>query len=450
MTRLYLPALLVVSFLFAVNVHAQRASEVRNNWHQWRGPLANGLALQRKPALEWSETKNVAWKAAIDGQGTSTPIIWDDKIFLLTTIDTGQVDPDLPPPDQQPERPFGIKFPNTLHRYVVLCLDRNTGDEIWRRVAIEKTPHQGHHGDNDFASSSPTTDGERLYVWFGSAGLFCFDLDGNEIWKRDLGEVDTRLSFGEGSSPVVHDGRLVLVRDHEGQSVIRAFDAKTGDTIWKVERDEPSAWATPLIVKRNPATQVITNGKNRIRSYDLKDGRLIWECGGQVSNVTPSPVGGSSTVYCMSGYRGSALQAISLDSEGDVTDTDKVLWSKSRGTPYVPSPLWYCGRLYYNQSNQGILSSVLTRTGEVQFGPKRLPGISQIYASPVGAQGRVYITGRQGTTLVIKNSGEFEVLATNKLDDEFNASMAIVGNQIFMRGRKSLYCIAEPGGGAIE
>ena len=253
MRRVYtVAALFFVSHVAAATLTAQTAKEIRDNWHQWRGPMATGLSLGRTPPLKWSETENIAWKTSIDGNGTSTPIIWNDKIFLLTTIDTGKVDPDLPPPDEQPKRMFGIKYPNTFHRYVVLCLDRATGDELWRKTAVEKVPHQGHHGDNDFASSSPTTDGIRLYVWFGSAGLFCFDLDGNELWKRDLGEVDTRLSFGEGSSPVIHDDRLILVRDHEGQSVIMAFNAKNGETIWKVDRDEPSAWATPLIAKRSP------------------------------------------------------------------------------------------------------------------------------------------------------------------------------------------------------
>lgn len=358
-------------------------------------------------------------------------------------IDTGKADPNLPPPDQQPKRPFGITYPNTLHQYVVLCLDRHTGDELWRKIAIEKIPHQGHHGDNDFASSSPTTDGKQLYAWFGSAGLFCFDLDGNLQWQRDLGEVKTRLSFGEGSSPVVHGDRLILVRDNEDQSKIHVFDTKTGATIWEAERNESSAWATPLVVEQSGMTQVITNGKNRIRSYDLKDGRLIWECGGQVSNVTPSPVVLDDTVYCMSGYRGSALQAIPLSAAGDITETGTILWAKSRGTPYVPSPLLFDGKLYFNQSNQGILSCLDAITGQAIFSQTRLPDIRQLYSSPVASGNRIYVTGRGGTTLVLKRGPKFEVLATNKLDDEVNSSLALVGDEIFIRGRNFVYCIAE-------
>ncbi|MCA9214847.1 MAG: PQQ-like beta-propeller repeat protein [Planctomycetales bacterium] len=436
--------ILVVTLLLCPGtLFGQLSKEIRENWHQWRGPMACGLGVARKPPLEWSESKNIVWKVAIDGQGTSTPIIWNEKLFLLTTIDTGKADPNLPPPDQQPERPFGITFPNTIHNYVIICLNRNTGEEIWCKTAVSKIPHQGHHGDNDFASSSPTTDGERLFVWFGSAGLFCYDLNGEKLWDRDLGEVETRLSFGEGSSPVVHENRLVLVRDHEGQSVITVFDTKTGDTVWEKERDEPSAWSTPVIATRLGTTQVVTNGKNRIRSYDLVDGRLIWECGGQVSNVTPSPIAVGNVALCTSGYRGSALQAIALDSQGDVTDSEKVLWSRSNGTPYVPSPLLYCGHLYFNQSNQGILSCVHALNGQEVFGRTRLPSISQIYSSPVGGGGRVYVTGRDGTTLVLKRGPEFEVLATNKLDDEINASAALVGHQLFLRGKKFTYCIAE-------
>jgi outer membrane protein assembly factor BamB len=413
------------------------------NWHQWRGPDATGVATQAEPPLTWSEENNIRFKIEVPGRGSSTPIIWGDRLFLLTSIDTGQVDASLPKPEEQPERLFGITFPNTIYQFVVLCIDRHSGRELWRSVAVEKVPHEGHHGDNNYASGSPTTDGERLYAWFGSAGLYCYDLDGKLLWQRDLGKVETRRSFGEGSSPVIHDGRLVITRDHEGESYIIALNATTGETLWQVERDEPSAWATPLVVEFDGRTQVVTSASNRVRSYDLVSGELIWQCGGQVGNVTPSPVTDGKFVFCMSGYRGSALFALPLDAAGDITDTEKIVWSKDRGTPYVPSPLLYEGLLYFNQSNDAILTCLQAETGETVLDRTRLRGLRSIYASPLGAAGRIYLVGRDGATLVLERGAEFKVLATNHLSDGFDASPVAVGKQLYLRGQKHLYCITE-------
>jgi outer membrane protein assembly factor BamB len=432
--------------LALISVHlfaADFATDRNDNWHQWRGPGASGVARNGNPPLSWSSTENVLWRTPIDGHGSSTPIVWGDRVFLLTSIRTDEVDPNLPKPEDQPKRPFGITYPNVAYQFVVICLDRNSGRELWRRVAAQTIPHEGHHGDNNFASASPTTDGERLYVWFGPVGMFCYDLDGELLWHRDLGKVSTRRSFGEASSPVIHGDRLIINRDHEGQSYIAVLDAKTGKDVWRAERDELSTWMTPLVVKHGERTQLVTSATNRVRSYDLSDGSLIWQCGGQVFNVTPSPVTDGKLVFCMSGYRGSSLYALPLDSTGDITDTERIAWKLKRGTPYVPSPLLMDGLLYFNQSNDAIISAVDAKTGEIVIERTRMPGLSRVYASPVGAAGRVYFTGRGGTTLVLKHGRKFEVLATNSIGEPIDASPTIVGRQLFLRGRRHLYCIAE-------
>lgn len=422
---------------------AQPAGDAANNWHQWRGPEANGVSRTAKPPLRWSETRNIKWKVAIDGNGSSTPIVWGNKVFLLTAINTGIVDPSLPKPEDQPKRVFGIKYPNTKHRFVVLCLDRNTGKELWRQIATESIPHEGTHHDNVFASASPTTDGERLYCWFGSAGLYCYDLNGKKLWRRDLGRAYVGASLGEGCSPVVHDGKVVIVRDQARQSTIEVLDAKTGETRWKKNRDEPNAWATPRVIEHSGKTQVITAASNKVRSYDLENGDIIWQCSGLTGNVIPCPVVEGDVVYCMSGYEGYSLLALPLTERGDISSSDRILWSRSRGTPYIASPLLYNGMLYFNRSNNGILSCVDSRTGNTILERTRLPGISNVYASPVGADGRIYFTGRNGTTLVLRRSKELDVMATNKLDDVINSSPALAGNQLFLRGSKFFYCIAE-------
>ncbi len=445
MSRLYRFGLLVglVAVLGRGTFADDFADQRLTNWHQWRGPLATGVAPQADPPLTWSKRENIQWKVAIPGLGNASPIVWGDQVFVLTAVDTGQVDPNLPPPEDQPERPFGIVYPNTVHDFQVIALDRESGQVKWSHTATSRVPHEGHHGDSSFASCSPTTDGERLYAWFGSPGLFCYDLSGNLLWQRDLGDVSTRVSFGEGSSPVVYGDRLFITRDNEGQSYIVALDTKTGEEVWRTDRDEQTSWATPLVVEHNGRTQVVTNASERVRSYDADDGALLWECSGQVGNVTPTPVTLGETVFCMSGYKGSALQAISLDARGDVTGSDHVVWSRDRGTPYIPSPLLYDGRLYYTQSNEGILSSVEAATGETLMERTRMPGIRRMYASPVAAAGRIYFVSREGSTLVIAPGRELEVLATNLLDDPIDASPAVAGNQLFLRSKQHVYCIAE-------
>ena len=412
------------------------------NWHQWRGPDATGVSRTADPPVEWSEDKNVKWKVAIDGKGTSTPIIWNDKVFLLTAIDTGVKDTSIPDPADQPKTNFfDIKRPNTEHAFVVLCLDRDSGKKLWRRTATTKIPHEGAHNDNDFASASPTTDGKHLFCWFGSAGLYCYDLEGNKRWERDLGEAEVGSSLGEGCSPVLHDGKLVIVRDHAGQSSIEVLDAKTGETLWKRQRDEDNAWATPRVIRHRGKTQVITAASGAVRSYDLDSGEIIWQCSGLTGNVTPCPVIDGDYVICMSGYKGYAAMAIPLTETGDISGSETILWQRDRGTPYIPSPLLYDGLLFYSQSNQSILTCVDSKTGETVYGPERIGQLSNIYASPVGASGRVYITGRDGTTLVIQRSRTLTELATNRLDDRFDASPALAGKQLFLRGAKHLYCL---------
>ena len=252
-----------------------------------------------------------------------------------------------------------------------------------------------------------------------------------------------RNAFGEGVSPVVHGNSLVVNWDHDGDSFIVCLDTATGEDKWRVARDELTTWNTPLIVEHKGVTQVIVNATNRTRSYDLATGDLIWECGGQFSNPIPSAVAANGVVYCMTGFRGYALKAIPLDAKGDVTDTDTIVWKRDRGTPYVPSPVLHDGLLYFTKSNNGILTCVKADTGEEVFVEERLKDVPNIYASIGYAAGKLYITGRQGTTLVLKFGADPEILATNKLDEGIDASPVFVGNELMLRGKQHLYCIAE-------
>jgi outer membrane protein assembly factor BamB len=401
--------------------------------------LATGVAMYAKPPVKWDTTTNVRWKVEVPGEGSASPIVWQDRIFIATAI----------PTDRTPEQPVEqnpanrTQSPNVYFQFVVICFDRASGQELWRHVATEAVPHEGHHPTNTYASGSPTTDGERLFVSFGSRGLYCYDLDGKLLWHRSFGTMHTRLGWGEAVTPVLHENLLIVNWDQESDSFIAALDAISGEVAWKVDRDEATTWTTPLIVPHDGRTQVIVNGKNRVRSYDLTDGELIWECGGQTVNPIPSPTTADGVVYCVSGYRGSAAYAIPLSATGDITDSPTILWSHRRSTPYVPSPLVYGDQIYFTQSNEGILTSLDRHDGSVVFGPERLPDVDSIYASPVAAEGRIYIVSRDGTTLVLEHGSELKVLATNRLDDPIDASPALVDNQLFLRSAGHLYCIEE-------
>ena len=253
----------------------------------------------------------------------------------------------------------------------------------------------------------------------------------------------SQMGFGEGGAPALHDGKLVINWDHEGEDFITALDTKTGKTLWKTDRDERMTWTTPLIVETDKGTQVVVPASGKTRSYDLATGKLLWECAGQTANVIPSAVTGHGLLYAISGFRGHSLQAIRYDRTGDLTDTDAVVWNIKKATPYVPSPLLYDDLLYFFSDNNNILSGYEAKTGTALIDAQRVESLGEVYASPVGAAGRVYLLGRDGRGVVLKKGAQLDVLASNKLNDHFDASPAIVGKQLFLRGRENLYCIAE-------
>jgi len=407
------------------------------NWPHWRGPLASGVAPNASPPIEWSRDKNIAWVADLPGEGASTPIIWGDRIFLTAAIRTDQK-VDTPPDPQSKTLPPGF-----VYRFEVLCLNRSDGKIIWQRTAIAQAPHDGIHPSHTYASGSPTTDGKQLYVSFGSQGNFCYTLDGELVWQRDLGKMRTRYGWGEATTPVVHDGKLVINWDHEDDSSIYVLNTTDGSTIWQKPRpDEPTSWATPLVVSAGDRELVVVQGTGLVRAYDLKTGDVVWSCGGQSVNAIPSPVQYKDSVICMSGYRQSVVHSIPIAAKGDLTDSKQIRWSSYRGTPYVPSPVISEHRLYFTRTNTGLLSCLNAETGEMLYEPQRLPEVRSMYASPLVAGGHVYFVSRSGTTTVIKDSDQFDVVASNSLDDAIDAAPVAIGNQLFLRSRTKLYCIA--------
>jgi len=363
--------------------------------------------------------------------------VWNDRIFLLTSVAAD-------PASVAGLAPRGSVPAPSPHRFVVMAIDRKSGKTLWEQVVREETPHERHQENGTWASTSAVTDGEVVIASFESRGIYAFDLNGKKLWEKDLGDKRMRSQFGEGSTPALHGRHLVHVWDHQGESFIVALDKSTGNELWRQPRKEIDTWATPLITTVNGKAQVVVPAMNQIQAYDLETGAVVWYSTGLTMNPIPSPVVEDGLAILMSGFRGNSLKAVRLaDAKGDITGTPAIAWSFDRDTPYVPSPLLYDGVLYMLKSNNGILTVFDARTGTQHYGLQRLEAAPNVFASPVGAAGRVYITGRDGATVVLRHGPKFEILATNTLDDGFDSSAALVDGELYLKGYRYLYCIAE-------
>ena len=416
-----------------------------NNWAQWRGPYETGIAPSGNPPVQWSESSNIKWKSELPGIGHATPIIWENQIILLTAIQTDQkVDPDKTGEEQEGQDWMNPKSTDYIHQFAVISLDRRSGQILWQTSVREELPYSHTHEFGSWASNSPVTDGEFIYAYFGSHGLYCLNFEGEIIWERDLGRMEKHMSFGEGSSPALYKDKLIVLRDHQGQSMLHVLDKRTGKSLWEVERDEISSWSTPVVLEHEGSVQLITSASNKIRSYDLETGEVIWQCGGLTRNVIPTPLYADGLVYLMSGFRGNALLAIDLSrAKGEITGTDAIVWSYDQNCPYTPCPILMDGLLFFLKTNNGYLSCLDAKDGTEYYTSVKLEGIKNIFTSPVGVKDRIYIAGTNGSFSVVKVGKTFELLSENTLDDTFFASPVILGNDLFLRGVKALYCVSE-------
>jgi outer membrane protein assembly factor BamB len=438
---------LIFVFLLRLSVVAGQIGSANcavppDSWPQWRGPSANGVAPRANPPVHWSETNNVRWKIALPGKGHSSPIVFGDSVYVLSAVPIG--DAQKPVYDDAPGVHDSVPVTHR-HQFVALAINRRDGHVRWSNVLREEWPHEGGHYTGSLASSSPVTDGEYVYAFFGSRGLYCLDLKGELKWQKDLGRMHTLHAHGEGSSPVLYGQYLIVCWDQEGDSFLYGFDKHSGKTLWKVGRDEKTSWSTPLVIEHEGKPQIIVSATKRVRGYDLATGMQLWECAGLTDNVVSSPVYYRGIVITGNSYYSQAMLAIRLaGAKGDITGTDAVLWKLNRLTPYVSSPLLYDDTLYFLRHNQNVLSRLDPTTGKPRGEPLRLDGINDfIFSSPIGAAGRIYITGRDGTTVVLRHDRENAALAINHLDDSFSASAAAVDRELYLRGEHFLYCITE-------
>jgi outer membrane protein assembly factor BamB len=419
------------------------AQQPTDRWPHWRGSSHNGVAAGDVP-LTWSDTANVKWQVEIPGRGHSTPVVWGDRLFLTTAIPTGKKSAEAAPAAGR-RGAGGGSGAGEEHRFEVMAVDRATGKVLWQRTATTAVPHEGyHHIYGSFASNAPATDGERVYAFFGSRGLFVYDLDGKPLWQKDLGlKMQMRLAFGEGTGVVVDDGRIYLQFDHQGDGFVVALNAADGRELWRAPRRENSSWSTPLVVTHAGAKQLVVTADTKVKAYDVKTGKVIWEVAGLGANPIPQPVQFGDTVLVMSGYRNPRLMAVKLGRTGDLTGTDAIVWETVRGTSYTASPALHDGRVYVIADN-GMLSVFEAATGTPHYIQTRLPKPYNFKASPLVVADRVYLATEEGDVVVAKTGDTFEVLATNTLTDQsFIASPIVVGNDLYLRSRTHLFRIGK-------
>ncbi|MCB1041594.1 MAG: PQQ-binding-like beta-propeller repeat protein [Acidobacteria bacterium] len=396
------------------------------DWHQWRGPNATGAVEKSGFPTVFSESGGVAWKTPLPGFGLSTPVVANGTAFLTSAVIVE---------DQQP-------LPEVA--FLVMGVRLTDGEVVWQREVNKTVPAEGTHKDASWASPSAVTNGSVVVASFGSQGIYTLDLSGQILWSTDLGDMQTRRGFGEGSSPVIANDLVIINWDHEGDSFIAALGLKDGKLRWKKSRDEVTSWSTPLWVNHAGTDQVIVSATGSTRGYRLDDGEVIWSLPGMTLNTIPSPIFADGMVYLMSGFRGNALQAFELKkAQGDMTES-LLTWSKDRDTPYVPSAVLHRGLLYYLKHNTAVLTCVDAKNGELAYGPQRVEGLSNVYASLVASDDRVLVVGRDGKIAVLAHGKEMEIKSLNQLDDRFDASPAISGDTLLLRGHKNLYAIAAP------
>ncbi|MEP7307851.1 MAG: PQQ-binding-like beta-propeller repeat protein [Acidobacteriota bacterium] len=416
-----------------------------DDWPRFRGPSA-GVAAD-DPALPdaWSPTDNVVWKADIPGLGWSSPVVWGDHVFLTSVVNTAQ---------QEPPKPgfYLGDWPasSAPHQWTVYDIDFRTGKIRWQRVVSSAPPGRAKHLKNSYASETPVTDGERVYFYFGNAGLFVFDLDGKPVWSKPIGPLKTRNNWGTGASPVVHGDRVYVLNDNDDQSFLAAYDKRTGADIWRVNRVEGTNWSTPFVWENERRTEIVTSGSDRVRSYDLS-GKLLWEFSGMSTISIPTPFDRNGLLYLASGYIADALRpayAIRPGASGDIslkpdqTANDFIVWSARTGAPYNPSPLVY-GDYYYTLFDRGFMTSQDARTGKEVYGRQRITAdASGFTASPWGYNGKIFAMSEDGDTYVIRAGTAFEVIGKNSLNEMTLATPAVAHGSLLVRTASRLYRIS--------
>lgn len=450
-SKIKIVILFTILLVFQVILNAQVKRDDQN-WPSFRGKNACGISEGFKTAADWNipENKNIKWKTEIPGLGHSCPIIWGDRIYVTTAI-SGLKDPEMK------VGLYGNIAPvedETIHKFKVYCLDKNTGKIIWERTSHEGVPKVKRHPKATHANSTPATNGEYVVAFFGSEGLYCYDMDGKLIWKKDFGVLDSGFfcvptaQWGFASSPVIHKGVVAVQCDVQKNSFLATFDLKTGKQLWRTSRDEVPTWSTPAIYSDGVHTQIIVNGFKHTGGYDFNSGKSIWKLAGGGDIPVPTPVIAHDLVFINSAHGSmSPIYAIKLDAEGDIslgaeeTSNASVVWSIKRGGAYIQTPLIY-GDYLYNLRGNGSLACYEAKTGK-QIYKEKIGKMSSFSASGVAADGKLYFSGEQGDIFVVKAGPEYKLINSNPMDDICMATPAISEGVLFFRTHHYLVAVGE-------
>ncbi len=414
------------------------------NWAQFRGPKAQGVSNGPGLPETWNERQNVVWTASLTGYGWSSPIVWNDRIYVTSVVRDGEVEAPKKGLYFGGERPIPSK---DAHRWTVSCIDWETGRLVWEKKVHEGPPPSSIHLKNTYASETPVADGERIYAYFGNLGIYCLDPAGKEVWSQKWGSFKTRNGWGAAASPVLHQDRVYIVNDNEEKSFLVALDKKTGREIWRVEREEKSNWATPYIWESEHRTEIVTPGRNKVRSYDL-EGKVLWELGGMSSIVIPTPVSQHGLLYVCSGYVGDKTRpifAVRTGAVGDISlkegeSSNRYLaWVQKTAAPYNPSPLVY-GDYLYVLFDFGFLSCHDAKTGKEIYAKQRLntDGTSGFTVSPWAYNGKIFCLSEDGDTFVVQAGPEYRLLGKNSIGEMCMATPAISRDSLIIRTASKL------------
>lgn len=432
----------VVSVTAAAAVFSSIAGAAGSNWPQWRGPSGQGVSNEKNLPGTWAPSKNIKWKTPIAGRGHSSPIVWGKRIFVTTAIE-GEAVPGAKAVkhmagDQEFLHPDSVGA-DKKHTFKVIALDSDTGKIVWEQTAFEGTPYDNRHRKSSYAASTPATDGKLVYAFFGTEGLFAYDMKGKLAWKVDLGKLAT-VGMGTGTSPILYENLVIVQCDEDNgeKSFIVALDKKTGKEVWRTARKVQVSWATPILVSNGKRSELITSGTETVVSYDPATGKELWRHKGVESNAIPSPVANNELVIISAGFPKKVAMAINLGQTGDLAD--KAVWRYEKGTAYVPSPILY-GEYLYLTTDRGILTCIDAKTGEVKYEGGRVPIPATFTASPVAFEGKILLTSEDGDTFIVKAGPKHEIIGTNSVGEPVYASPAISDGNIFIRAEKHLYAI---------
>jgi outer membrane protein assembly factor BamB len=440
MTRRAFVLSAAVAAVASVGAHAA-------NWPQWRGPGGQGISDEQQIPLDWSSTRNLAWKTPVAGQGHSQPIVWDNRVFLTSDIE-GPPALGHKAPEHRIEGEI-FKHPDSVgsdrqHRLNLLAFDLATGKQLWERTAYDGTVFDDRHKRSSYAAATPVTDGTRVYAYFGPEGVYAYDFDGNLVWKASVGQFPL-LGMGTGTSPVLYKNLLIIQRDENAgdNSFIAALDTATGKEVWRTRRTVEASWSTPVLVDVDGRTELVTNGNQLIVAYDPATGRELWRAKGVESNAIHTPLAGRGLVIATAGFPAKRVIAIRPGGLGDVSGTDRIAWQYDKGTAYVVSPILY-GDYVYLVSDKGVLTCLDAKTGEVKYEGGRVPVPASFMASPVAVKDRLLLTSIDGDTFVIRAGPTHEVIGTNAIGEPVYASLAVSQGRILVRGASHLFCIVAP------